>query len=350
MSISEKVKTVSGKALKKSLGLLFVILSFWYLLDHLFTHFDQLKELRVSALFLGILFLSLLLFILSHAMNVASWWILQPNKKSQGLSFLMSCEIHFRSQIAKYLPGNVFHVIKLVQGATEKGLNLKRVLFVSTLQIILTLIMGFIFGLLTLFFRFEELAKVLELQKLWSEFEFSFKKKSYMILVLLALLIASYVFLFLFFKKALSHLKEKIFSFIQELKAFSIKDIIFSLVVLFCDYLLMGYIFYLVLNYFPGVNSEISYGYLTGSFAIAWVMGSIVPGAPGGMGVREAILLKLLLPFGVSAPVLVVFLLTIRLVNVLADVSVFFISFLPFLSLTKLENLTMLEKLTKEKP
>ena len=57
---------------------------------------------------------------------------------------------------------------------------------------------------------------------------------------------------------------------------------------------------------------------LTGAFAIAWTAGLFTPGAPAGLGVREAILLRLLSPvYGTGIAVELA--ITLRVVSIVAD-------------------------------
>ncbi len=60
-------------------------------------------------------------------------------------------------------------------------------------------------------------------------------------------------------------------------------------------FLLMGGILYLLAERLFGLANA-DYWLSTGIFAVAWVAGFIVPGAPGGLGVREAILVAALGP------------------------------------------------------
>ena len=57
---------------------------------------------------------------------------------------------------------------------------------------------------------------------------------------------------------------------------------------------------------------------LTGIFALAWVAGFLTPGAPGGLGVREAILVAALDPIYGGAPALAVT-VCLRLVTTAGD-------------------------------
>jgi uncharacterized membrane protein YbhN (UPF0104 family) len=67
----------------------------------------------------------------------------------------------------------------------------------------------------------------------------------------------------------------------------------------------------------PGAPHD--YWLLTAVFALAWVVGFVTPGAPGGLGVREGLMLLMLAPVftAASASVLVV---ALRIATTLGDV------------------------------
>lgn len=62
---------------------------------------------------------------------------------------------------------------------------------------------------------------------------------------------------------------------------------------------------------------------LTGSFALAWVIGFLAPGAPAGLGVREGLMLGLL-QFSYSAPDALLLVIALRLATTLGDILCFF--------------------------
>lgn len=83
------------------------------------------------------------------------------------------------------------------------------------------------------------------------------------------------------------------------------------------NYLLIGLGLWLVSRTadFP---VELDYTLVTAAFALSWALGFLAPGAPGGLGVREGIMLLLL--HGVAADeILLAFVLLARVVTMLGD-------------------------------
>jgi hypothetical protein len=78
----------------------------------------------------------------------------------------------------------------------------------------------------------------------------------------------------------------------------------------------------LALGLWPGVVPD--FALLTAAFAVAWVAGFVTPGAPAGIGVREALLLLMLAPaMGTTAATLLV--LALRIASTLGDIVSFLI-------------------------
>lgn len=75
----------------------------------------------------------------------------------------------------------------------------------------------------------------------------------------------------------------------------------------------------------PGVRHD--YWLLIAAFALAWIVGFVVPGAPGGLGVREALMVLMLAPVytAASASVLVI---AFRIATTLGDVLTLIAGFL----------------------
>ena len=63
---------------------------------------------------------------------------------------------------------------------------------------------------------------------------------------------------------------------------------------------------------------------MAGVYACAWIIGTVTPGAPGGLGVREAILVLLLAPY-CGEGVAVAAALFLRIATTLADLLSFLI-------------------------
>ncbi|MES9970924.1 MAG: hypothetical protein ABW092_12895, partial [Candidatus Thiodiazotropha sp.] len=77
--------------------------------------------------------------------------------------------------------------------------------------------------------------------------------------------------------------------------------------------------------YGGGLTQDSDYLVVLSAFAIAWSVGFLTPGAPSGIGIREAILILLLSPLAGEANALILALL-FRLVTIAGDTLFYFIS------------------------
>ena len=83
------------------------------------------------------------------------------------------------------------------------------------------------------------------------------------------------------------------------------------------NYLLIGLGLWLV-SRTANFPVELDYTLVTAAFALSWALGFLAPGAPGGLGVREGIML-LLLHGAASDEILLAFVLLARVVTMLGD-------------------------------
>lgn len=105
--------------------------------------------------------------------------------------------------------------------------------------------------------------------------------------------------------------------------------LLFALVTYVLNYAVLGAgVVIMVLMLLPGQHSQ--WLLLTGSFALAWVVGFLTPGAPAGLGVREGIMLALL-QSTYSGPDAILIVIALRLATTLGDILCFLVGFAAFL-------------------
>ncbi|MFZ0872216.1 MAG: hypothetical protein WAM90_16010 [Rhodanobacter sp.] len=97
--------------------------------------------------------------------------------------------------------------------------------------------------------------------------------------------------------------------------------LVFALGIYILNYLVFGAgITAMVMLLLP--NQQIQWPLLTGSFALAWVVGFFAPGAPAGFGVREGIMLGLL-QFTYTRPDALLIIIALRLATTIGDILCF---------------------------
>lgn len=198
------------------------------------------------------------------------------------LSLQASLSVFGKSQIAKYLPGNIFHLAGRQWLGAQHGLSQTLLLKSSLWEIALIAIAAVLIGLTSL-------------ANLFTTF-------SAMILLMLIMIIAVAYVLTEFFK----------IGYVKAFYAYLIFHII------------AGLLFALVLNLVDGnvFNQPASLAICISAYVLAWLVGFVTPGVPGGVGVREMVII-LLLGHGYPEQVLLITLVASRIVTTLGDLLLF---------------------------
>ncbi len=208
-----------------------------------------------------------------------------------------------KANVMKYIPGNVFQYIGRNGLAVEKGLKHSDVAMSTIVDVIINL--GTVF-LLTVFFSFDTIVY-------WFK---EYIKPIYFIgLVILGLLCLAVVVIY-FYKK-----RDK---YVDTFKRVFSKDGIKTVVINILVYVLLSLyttiIYMVVLNVIAdGTLKPESYFMVMGAVLASWILGFITPGAPGGMGVRETILIMLVGGI-MSEEVILLGVVVNRVVSILGDV------------------------------
>ena len=219
--------------------------------------------------------------------------------------------VYVKSNIAKYLPGNVMHFAGRNLLAGRLGFRQLDITFCSILEIVMLIFTAFIISFIFAMRSFKSSLKyILVSFNINSNIVFSIS----ITLVLLILLATLFIFKKTQFLKNYRHLFTRKF-FKLLLKLFFIYSIT----------LIVPGIFLLV-SLKSILNCNISLQLIMiiiSAYTISWVLGFVVPGAPGGIGVREAILLLILTPFYTNSIVLLSAIL-LRIISILGDLIAFF--------------------------
>jgi len=171
-------------------------------------------------------------------------------------SFSLSVHIYGISQLAKYVPGNIFHLAGRQAIGTAEGLPGLALAKSTVWELSSLAFLGLIFGILTLPLIISELSPFLAAMGL-------------VFLVALILWLIKY-----FYSNSLSN------------------AIFYYAIFLFNS----GFVFYLILTLIVP-SGDVTINLLlpvSGAYIIAWLAGLLTPGAPAGIGVRELVLLTLL--------------------------------------------------------
>lgn len=293
------------------IGFIITILCFYFIGRTLLEYKIDLS-LLLNAAFLIYFPLALLVYTLLVALNVLSWkWVLDFFSDEK-INYKTTFIVYSKSNIAKYLPTNTMHFVARNIIGNRQGWKHTNIALSSVIETAVILITG---GLLAIVFRYSDSVALLK--------GFLYKedhKIQFYMLFGLVLLLAVLIAIWGFKRKKGSSNKLKLFSTKEFLFLFFRMFIVYSF-----QFVVLGFLLFVILSMYG--NMSFSYDILFNVVSIyifGWIAGFIVPGSPGGIGVREAVLLLLLNPFfgeqAVSLSIIVH-----RILSILGDCLVYFV-------------------------
>lgn len=214
--------------------------------------------------------------------------------------------ISLTTQLAKYLPGNVGHILGRLALARMNGVDTPRLSISVVLETLFAIAAACLVALAGLLGN-EQLTEVFLLAR-----DFVLGSSRAPLLLGAAVVVLAGVFLGLRFSRRFSEFVRH-----ARLQRQSPLRLAGCLSIYTINFLLLGVSAWLIAE---GILGEGGVGLLglAGIFAIAWIPGFLTPGSPGGLGVREAVLLAGLTPLVGPGSALAIALL-LRLVTTLGD-------------------------------
>lgn len=253
--------------LKPFLRWLILLAVLFFLLRTLYRHWQEVASLRISASGMACLAISLGVTLLAHLFAGYVWaWILRS--LAHRVPGAWGARIYLKTNIAKYLPGNIWHFYGRVTAAKQIGIRTE----VATVSILLEpLLMAAAAGLLG----------IVSIQPTIAPFQL-------LPWVALIAILASV------HPKILNPVLKQVGKLKKNAVALNIRR--YPLVPLlgemgFLGLRSLGFIF-TTLAVMPVHFSD--FPILIGAFSWAWLLGFVIPGLPGGIGVFEAVAIALL--------------------------------------------------------
>ena len=177
---------------------------------------------------------------------------------------------YLKSNLYKYLPGNVMHYVGRNQLAVDEEIPHSEVIFSTVSEIILILVSG---SAVTIILAYKYLFK-------W------FEKNNISVFFYLIIVILTIILILIFRNK----IKEKLNKYKIILFKKGIKTALFSILFYFVHFLLSGALFGILFILVCGQVEFPVFISIAGLSVMAWIVGFITPGVPGGIGVREAVM------------------------------------------------------------
>ena len=213
---------------------------------------------------------------LSNFILAFSWRYILEFLHQKSLPFGEIFKIYMKTFIARYIPGNIFHFVGRQLLGNKLGINHAVLALSSVLESFILLIVGSIF-ILTGFFQ--------------NFFNISIFDRLYINNKKLLLLLVGGCFIAVIYFIYKKHLREIFGSFSIRRMGFWVKICFFYSLFLFINGVILFCIFFFMLKTDLKINNL---PIIICAQVFAWMGGFITPGAPGGLGVREALLTMIL--------------------------------------------------------
>ncbi len=213
--------------------------------------------------------------------------------------------VYARANIGKYLPGNVMHYVErnlfaAKSGASQSAVALSSVFEIGS-QVAVALLVAILSAGDTIFVVLDEM-----FGEGWKKIVLTAIGVG-VILLIVALIVAFKIF---------GEKLKKLFS------GYSISGFVFTLIKAMVLYLIVmligGCIMAVLYMHMGGALSPHGFFVIVSGYVIAWVLGFVVPGAPGGIGVREFVL-TMTVGHVVGQELVLTLMVVHRLINIIGD-------------------------------
>jgi uncharacterized membrane protein YbhN (UPF0104 family) len=257
-----------------------ILVIFYFLLKGLVSNWNQVREYEWEFDY-WLLGISSVLIISLYLLWVEIWRRILK-RGGNILSFKKMFKIWFVSNLGRYLPGKVWSFLGMMYLLEKEGVAKGKGLSVAILAQALSVLSGLLVALL--FLRY-------------SYYQRFFAKTPAMTVVILLLIMG--IVVLVFYPKLLEgiiNLALRTFKKEEISLNFKPQDMFFYISLYSGSWFLFGFIFWVFIKSITPVSLDI-YLSLTGAFAGSFTLGFLAIFAPGGIGVREGILVILLSNF-----------------------------------------------------
>lgn len=277
-------------------------ITLFFLAKTCLTRWQEVKQLEIAINGWLMLILALITTFLAHIWSAGVWFIIL-RLFQQAFGLLWAVRVYLITNIAKYMPGNVWHFAGRISAVKKAGGSLG----IATLSVLLepllmaaaALIIGLLSNSLGLL-NSTTYSSILIVQ----------------ILILLGVVVGIHPKVINPILAYLSKAKDnQVVIKKTKLEKYPSSALLGEMGFL----LLRGSGFAFTLVAFMNINYQLILPLLS-AFSFAWLLGLIVPGAPGGVGVFEATIIALLNPQFFPPAIVLSSVVIFRLISILAEV------------------------------
>lgn len=297
--MSFKAKQMNVKTLLRLGGILVSMAALIYVLRSIFSYSEQVTGAFFSTEYSTTVLVAAVFYAISLQLIGLSWYILLVSFGERSISLSLALQIFARTQLYKYLPTNVMHMLGRFIIAANHGASKSALSYAQVLEAVLMVLSAATVALVFNFSFFLTAADNIGISKT------------------VTLSIYCLFFLFVFFLIYLIYIKnisqgDGVITFVLSILVF------FSYASFFVA---NGLILVALLKTLTGTVADLRV--IIGIAATGWIFGFIVPGAPGGFGVREAIFIAGLSNVGILPASATAVAIAHRLITLVGDVLLF---------------------------
>jgi len=283
----EKIKKVVY-LLGKSLGIIGLLFVF-YQLSQEYTLSSFTKQF---ILLLDILPFLLIINFLSILIGIYAWHIMLLHYAKSPFPYFSSYYYFSKTEIAKYLPGNIFHLVGRQALSTKIGISqvemAKISLFFSLLLLTGTVLTSTFFALLS-------------------------QNIPYPILTLMVISSIIILIILIYMYPSFPIIKKLSMNMYLAL-SIALQGIILGMIVMYQSDSFTANLFFLCISI----------------YTLSWLIGFVTPGASGGLGIREGTFIAITAYLQVNIPtdIIIFSVLLVRLINICLDIGIYLSTFI----------------------
>jgi len=282
------------------LGGLVLLASCLFLVWQVKEAWRQLTGLTISSAFIWSVAFASVVYTGMLSLHAAAWWrLLQALVPGQCLPLGKCWRVFMRTQAPKYLPGNIFHYLARIELLADKGISRATVMLSLLHEIFLLAAAALFLGAVGLWQTASDKGGMTGRFGLVAVF-----------------CLAALLLLWFFQRRRTQTYSDKNLPGRTWLAAGALYALFF---------LLMAAILWFLAQL---TGHALPMALCLAAATVPWLLGFVTPGAPGGLGVREAAMLILLRPVMPPADGLLL-VMTLRMVTLLGDLAAFPLSYAP---------------------
>ncbi len=292
----------------RAIGIVLVILASIYFIGIIVRYAENFPPITWDIHTIALLGGASLAYLLVIAIGILVWYLLLKGVgESPGLA--ETGGIFTVSQFSKYIPGNVAQHVSRLAISTSRGWDAARVLLTMVIEASWGVLASSFLAMIALF-TFEDSAAVLGISL----------PTPIQLIALAGFVILLPMGAFVFLRNVIPRFFPRL-SHLNHMQFPSSALLVSCFILTLFGFVLQGVLIRILAQGIfdaPSVNFWV----ITGIFAVAWVAGFLTPGAPAGLGIREAVLVAGLTPIyggGVALGVTI----AARLVTTMTDGAAF---------------------------